>query len=389
MRKLISILGLSLLLINILAQSTKEDSTRTNKEDKNLRFSILGGPGYTPDFGVLIGGSALFTFRTDPSNIELKRSVVPVAFAIIFTGGLNLTSRPQLFYNNDRFRIFGQFSYRNTLDNYYGVGYETNKGRPRGSETTEFRNFGGQFNPIFLFKIKETDLFIGPLIDITYDRMSEISAGIMADENYLEQGGDNDGLSFLNSGLGLNVSYDTRDIPANAYSGVLFDLKYTYYAKALGSDLIFSNLSLEYRHFMTLDFLGERKSLGWMIQSKNSFGDVPISRLAFIGSPFDLRGYYMGQYRDNSGHLAMVEYRNMFNSDKENLVGKIINRLGFATWAGVGLIGPSPEDIEGVLPNFGAGLRIEVQPRMNFRIDIGKNPVNGNTLVYFNMTEAF
>ncbi|MBI9061132.1 MAG: BamA/TamA family outer membrane protein [Marinilabiliaceae bacterium] len=322
MRKLISILGLSLLLINISAQSTKKDSTKTNKEDKNLRFSILGGPGYTPDFGVLIGGSALFTFRTDPSNIELKRSVVPVAFAITFTGGLNLTSRPQLFYNNDRFRIFGQFSYRNTLDNYSGVGYETNKHRPRGSETTEFRNFGGQFNPIFLFKVKETNLFVGPLIDITYDRMSEISAGILADENYLEQGGDDDGLSFLNSGLGLNVSYDTRDIPANAYSGVLFDLKYTCYAKALGSDQVFSNLTLEYRHFMTLDFLGERKSFGWMVQSKNSFGDVPISRLAFVGSPFDLRGYYMGQYRDNSGHLAMVEYRNMFNSEKENLVGK-------------------------------------------------------------------
>lgn len=126
-----------------------------------------------------------------------------------------------------------------------------------------------------------------------------------------------------------------------------------------------------------------------MIQSKNAFGDVPISRLPFIGSPFDLRGYYRGQYRDNFGHLAMIEYCNMVNSDKDNLVGKIVNRLGFATWTGVGLIGPSPEDIEGVLPNYGAGLRIEVQPRMNFRIIIGKNPVNGNTVAYFNMTEAF
>jgi len=68
----------------------------------------------------------------------------------------------------------------------------------------------------------------------------------------------------------------------------------------------------------------------------------------FVGSPFSLRVYYMGQYRDNSGHLAMVEYRNMFNSNKENLVGKIIKRLGFATWVDMGLIGPSPENIEGV-----------------------------------------
>jgi len=126
-----------------------------------------------------------------------------------------------------------------------------------------------------------------------------------------------------------------------------------------------------------------------MIQSKNSFGDVPLTRLPFVGSPFDLRGYYLGQYRDNSAHLAVVEYRSMFISKREDLLGKLINRLGFATWAGLGLMGPDAIDIEGVLPNFGAGLRIEVQPRMNFRIDIGNNPVNNNTLVYFNMTEAF
>ena len=31
--------------------------------------------------------------------------------------------------------------------------------------------------------------------------------------------------------------------------------------------------------------------------------------------------------------------------------------------------------IEGVLPNYGVGLRIEVQPRMNVRLDLGKNTV--------------
>ena len=42
-----------------------------------------------------------------------------------------------------------------------------------------------------------------------------------------------------------------------------------------------------------------------------------------------------------------------------------------------------------VLPNYGVGLRIEVQPRMNVRLDLGKNTVNNQMLFYFNMTEAF
>ena len=52
-------------------------------------------------------------------------------------------------------------------------------------------------------------------------------------------------------------------------------------------------------------------------------------------------------------------------------------------------MGPTPGKIEGVLPNYGVGLRIEVQPRMNVRLDLGKNTVNNQTLFYFNMTEAF
>ena len=52
-------------------------------------------------------------------------------------------------------------------------------------------------------------------------------------------------------------------------------------------------------------------------------------------------------------------------------------------------MGPTMGKIEGVLPNAGVGLRIEVQPRMNVRLDFGRNFANDQSLFYFNMTEAF
>ena len=58
-------------------------------------------------------------------------------------------------------------------------------------------------------------------------------------------------------------------------------------------------------------------------------------------------------------------------------------------WGGCGFMGPTPGKIEGVLPNLGLGLRIEVQPRMNVRLDFGRDMVNKQNLFYFNMTEAF
>ena len=74
---------------------------------RNLHYNILGGPSYSPDFGLLIGGSALMTFSMQPKDSTLQRSVVPVNIAFIFEGGINLFSKPQLFFKHDRFRIFG------------------------------------------------------------------------------------------------------------------------------------------------------------------------------------------------------------------------------------------------------------------------------------------
>ena len=100
-------------------------------------------------------------------------------------------------------------------------------------------------------------------------------------------------------------------------------------------------------------------------------------------------GKGVGQYRDKSSHVVMAEYRQMINTDKSTWLKRMLNHVGFVAWTGCGFMGPTPGKIEGVLPNYGVGLRIEVQPRMNVRLDLGKNTVNNQTLFYFNMTEAF
>ena len=89
---------------------SKKELRRQRVAKRNLHYNILGGPSYTPDFGLLIGGSALMTFRMNPSDTTQQRSVVPMAIALMFEGGLNLFTKPQLFFKGDRFRIFGVFA---------------------------------------------------------------------------------------------------------------------------------------------------------------------------------------------------------------------------------------------------------------------------------------
>lgn len=365
---------------------TKKELHKQKVARRNLHYNILGGPSYTPDFGALIGGSALLTFRMNPSDTTQRRSVIPMSVALMFNGGINILSKPQLFFKGDRFRIFGKFAYKNTRDNYYGVGYETNKNFVRSDSTSQYRYSGIQVNPWFLVRLGNSDVFAGPQVDINYDKWTEPAKYLVGEPSYMAAGGDASGYTNFNVGLGFLLTFDSRDVPANPYKGVYLDLRGMAYSKLIGSDCNFYRLEVDYRQYKQV---GRRKVIAWTAQTKNVFGDIPLTQYSLTGTPFDLRGYYMGQYRDKSSHVVLAEYRQMINTDQSTTLKRILHRLGFVAWAGCGFMGPTMGKIEGVLPNYGLGLRIEVQPRMNVRLDLGKNTVNNQTLFYFNMTEAF
>ncbi|MBQ8673121.1 MAG: BamA/TamA family outer membrane protein [Bacteroides sp.] len=365
---------------------SKKELRRQRVARRNLHYNILGGPSYTPDFGAVLGGSALMTFRMNPSDTTQQRSVVPMAVAFMFEGGINFFTKPQLFFKGDKFRIFGKFSYKNTRENFYGIGYDTNKHYLRSDSTSEYRYSGVQLNPWFLFRLGKSNFFAGPQVDINYDRFRSPAKYLVEEPSYQEAGGTEKGYENFIAGLGFLLTYDSRDIPANAYRGLYLDLRGMAYSKLLGSEQNFYRLEVDYRQYLPL---GHRKVLAWTAQSKNVLGDVPLTQYALTGTPFDLRGYYMGQYRDKSSHVVVAEYRQMINTDKSTRLKRLLSHVGFVAWGGCGFMGPTMGKVEGVLPNYGVGLRIEVQPRMNVRLDLGKNTVNNQTLFYFNMTEAF
>ena len=71
----------------IAHQLSKKELRRRKVAKRNIHYNILGGPSYTPDFGALIGGSALVTFRMNPSDTLQKRSVLPMDDAGTGTAG--------------------------------------------------------------------------------------------------------------------------------------------------------------------------------------------------------------------------------------------------------------------------------------------------------------
>jgi hypothetical protein len=201
------------------------------------------------------------------------------------------------------------------------------------------------------------------------------------DPDFIKYGDNN-----FNSGLGVIVQYDSRDVPINAFKGWQLMGSATFFGDYLGSDNRYQIYELDYRHYFTL---GQRpgSTLAWWVKTRAGFGDVPYGEMGMVGNPFDLRGYTWGRFRDKTILYGILEYRLQFRRIRPSPGRSPLGPHGAVVWGGVGSLGDTYADMTNWLPNAGVGYRLELQPRMNLRVDWG---VGADTqALYVNFFESF
>jgi outer membrane protein assembly factor BamA len=188
--------------------------------------------------------------------------------------------------------------------------------------------------------------------------------------------------------MGAVVRYDSRDVTVNAWKGLYLDAQALLYGPYLGGDNAYQMVMVDYRQYHRINHRDGRV-LAWQMVSRMTFGEVPYGEMSQLGSPFGLRGYTWGQYRDKSMWYLMAEYRHTFLKGSGQL-----SRHGAVVWVGAGSIYDledngytSGAETNRLLPNAGLGYRLEVQPRLNMRLDFGIG--RKTTGFYFNIVEAF
>ncbi len=357
----------------------RKDSIRANKR---IWWSVLGGPSYTPEASFGVGGAVLASFRIHKDDTVTQRSFIPAGFNITLNGTFVFAGAGTLFFNENRFRIYINYSYRNEPSHYFGKGYEAIEQVERSDSTTKFHKSAFQLYPRFVWEIRP-HLYTGPLFDINFSRSGDINP-VMEQDPYFNLFKRN----YLNIGVGGLFQYDTRDDVATPTSGMLLSAIAKFYGKYLGGDYNYEVFELEYRQFRQV--FRPRSTLAWVAKTQIGVGDVPFTELPSFGSPYDLRGYYWGKYRDKTMAYGILEYRHMFGSEEKYRSGNFWAKCGFVGWVGTGTIGNAPiVDWSKWKFNYGVGLRIQMQPGKNFRLDIGKGPGETGMGVYMNMTEAF
>ena len=173
--------------------------------------------------------------------------------------------------------------------------------------------------------------------------------------------------------LGPTLSYDTRDVPANAYTGRYFKATAVVNSEAFGSDLDYESYSLAYRSYY--QFLPS-VVVAWEAVGCMKSDDAPLWAACRIG----LRGFASTDYMGKSSLRAQAELR-----------WKWSKRWGAAVFGGAGQITESlvSSKDHDIVPSYGAGLRFTVQPeqRIVMRLDYGRS--SGSDAWYLAVGQAF
>ncbi len=359
--------------------------TLAKKEQRKLRKQLkveqgkplltpLAGPAYTPELGFTIAGGFMLSYKTNPKDSLIQRSSSPIMFGVGSTGAIFLSTLVSTYWFEDKLRIYADIWFKDMPDHYWGVGYENAYTTPKSDSTTSYQRLWLWLNPRILWQFR-SNYFVGLNIDYNYTGVSDPSIGVAEDPIYIEYGPEN-----LNSGFGLIARYDSRDVPVNAYKGTYIDLRSTFYSTTFGGRNKYQIYQIDFRQYFTVARKGN--TIAFQAKTRIGLGDVPYGEMSQMGTPFDLRGYTWGRYRDKSMLFFLGEYRYMF----QKLSGEL-SRHGMVAWMGTGSIGTDPTMFKKWLPNFGFGYRFELQPRMNLRIDIGIGKETSG--FYFNFNEAF
>ncbi len=359
---------------------TRMDSTiqQRTEEGKPVLTPYLA-PSYSPETELLFSAGGLYSFSLLPGDSATLRSSVPFSIGYSTNNSLLISLQNNVFGPGDNWRLTGEVWMRDMPDHFWGVGFDEARAAERSDSTTRYQRYYWQLLQRFQLHLGK-QWFIGPALDFNQTIASSPNPVMSDQETVVQQG-----LEHRNRGFGISGSMDTRDFPPNAYTGMFMNVTLLKYFKFLGGNNSYTTLELDYRKYIPIKKPG--RTLAIQVFARSVFGRGPWPEYTLLGSPFDLRGYYWGRYRDKVGLFGIAEYRHRFYRRNPNRNGSLMSSHGITLWIGGGTLGPDWAQIGNFLPNAGFGYRFQVQPRMNIRLDYGFGLASSS--FYLSFSEAF
>ena len=315
-------------------------------------FTIVHNVYSIPDFGLFynistgFGGAAslMNLYSTQPRTPYISLSDLTISVGITVREAYWLGIRGTNFMHDDLFRIDYAIYFQHTVSDFWGVGYldATTRDPVAMRQNSDFA--AGEF------AVRIADYtYLGALV--RYNS----TTGRPDDMTYL------DGLRqrYDCLGLGASLTYESRDNLSYSERGSFVRIVPRVYTPLSRGGAAFWGVEATADHYFPV-WKGGIAAID--LHATLNDGQVPWTLMPAVGSTSRMRGYYPGRFRDNNLVEAQAELRQ-----------HIYGRLGVAAFAGAANVFPSLAGFNWshTLPNYGGGVRIQVDDNTRLRIDAG------------------
>ena len=236
--------------------------------------------------------SSLLTFQKD--SLNARRSSVTVGSAYTQLNQILLYFPFQLYPQNQKYWISGEVGYYRYVYNFFGIG--------NGFPNDFVEKYTADYPRVRLNVAKKvrSNIFLGVRYAFDNFKINAIDTGFLVKNNVV---GSKSGLV---SGLGVAMTYDTRNQIFYPTAGWLLDAHLHTEGGYTGSDFAYQRLVIDAARYINV---GKNNMLALNAVAVASVGDVPFHQMALLGGGKRLRGYFEGKYRDKDLFLLQSEWR--------------------------------------------------------------------------------
>ena len=391
------------LLVLISIKLSAQSDSKIYRPNKINQFKLVPLPaiGSNPANGWLFGLAPSATwYMGDPATTKMSNLVGNFLYTTkkqwIFS------SRSNIFLNENKLILIGDWRYFITSQPTYGLGSRTpnepsiNPSQGNviwGEQQMDFRLI--RFYEAMLKRIGDSKFYLGVgyHLDIHQKienfQKEEINGEFQFshDKYNLNQGFDTN--KYTLSGISLNLVMENRDIAVSPYEKNFGWVQYKINPTFLGSDQSSSLLMLDYRHYFNLSERRKRNLIAvWGFGNFVMSGNVPYMSLPSI--TWDMfgrsgRGYSQGRFRGENMVYTEAEWRFPLQKNKETFGGTVyVNAASFSSKT------TNESLFNKINPGYGVGLRamINKKNRTTIAADYGFGQ-KGNSGFYLNINESF
>ena len=347
-------------------------------DEKNDRphFTFIPGAEYSLSTGFAASVNANLVFPSTP-----KKEKFSTAFSELkFTQNKQIIAQfvTDLWLKNDEYKLSTNWSYLKYPQLDFGLGDK--------SSLKLVDNLDYSYLKLYQSILKKIapNLYFGPGLNIDHHwnitDTTTINKPVVGAQQY--------GLSKSSSSVGilLNLVYDTRKSIVNPVANsAYFNVTYRDNLSFLGSDQHWQSLTIDYRKYIPFPKDSKNILAFWSydvftLQGRSPYLDMPVT----AGDTYSNfgRGYIQGRFRGNNMVYAESEYR--FGITENGLIGGVV----FANVESLSQQQGKP--IQGLLPGYGAGLRIKFNKHSNTNVafDYGFGQ-GGSRGLFMNLGEVF